>query len=77
MEYIGAIENSMSNEERKRFNLYLPEEDGEAILKAVRHAAVDAGIKVNTLVFKVLRKEFGLPEPTKKKAALSAPSKKK
>jgi T5orf172 domain len=47
----------------RHLNLYLPKEDGAAILLAAKHAALDAGMSVNSWWFWLARKELGLPQP--------------
>lgn len=53
----------------KRYNLYVPEEDGEEILRRARIAAANTGQRFNSWVFSALRQVLGMPEPTKAKRA--------
>ena len=50
---------------KRMLNLYLPEEDGEEIVRLARHAAIDAGISFNTWFFRTVRAELGLDEPSR------------
>lgn len=49
----------MAESKKKRLNLYLPD-DHEELMRALKHAVVDAGTTVNAFIFDTLRERLGL-----------------